>query len=42
MYKDPTGSYIHAEFAVYSTALTLGNYPSNKIRSMAFFDITGL
>ena len=35
-----TGSYVHTAFAVYSTEVTLGNYLSNKLRSMVFFDIT--
>ena len=40
--ENQTGSYINTTFAVYITGVTLGNYPSNKLCSMIFFDITML
>ena len=39
LYEDPTGSYAQSTFSVHSTAVTLGNYPSNKLPSMVFFVI---
>ena len=42
LYEDTPGSYVHAAFVVYITTVTLGNYLSNKIFSMACFDITVL
>ena len=40
LYEDTMGYYVHATFSVYSTAVTLVNYSSNKLLSMALFNIT--